>query len=252
MWSFLKKARLHTRLSNELGGDLSSRVVDEHFVPGSGVNLREAIRCGDANAVHHLIRYEWAAQCLADWASLSVLDLATGSGYGAYDLASRMPSAKITAVDYDPGAIEQARASYGLTNLEYRLGDATRWADTIGPQSFHAIVSFDMIEHVIHREIMMEELVRHLEFGGALLLSTPCGSPATILHPEWSQHRIEYSAASLYDFLRRYFEVVVRPEDPGFPHREVFDLLAEGPVSYLLKMNPVICRDPISISNPYR
>jgi 2-polyprenyl-3-methyl-5-hydroxy-6-metoxy-1,4-benzoquinol methylase len=229
-----------------------SRVVDEHFVPGPGTNLRDAIRAGDANAVHHLIRYEWAARCLADWPVRSLLDLATGSGYGAHDLAVRLASTRITGIDYDPDAIEQARRKYALPNLEYRMGDATRWAETIGSEAFDAIVSFDMIEHVVHREIMMESLVRYLAPGGTLLLSTPCGWNEPQLQPEWIPHRIEYSAASLYDFLRRYFAVIVRPEDPGFPHRDVFDLLAEGPVTYLLKMNPVLCRESILIENPYR
>ena len=118
--------------------------------------------------------------------------------------------------------------------------------------TFDAIVSFDMIEHVVHREIMMEGLTRHLAPGGTLLLSTPCGSNEPVLQPDWTPHRIEYSAASLYDFLHRYFAVVVRPEDGAFPHRDVFNLLAEGPVTYLLKMNPVVCRGPIVVENPYR
>jgi 2-polyprenyl-3-methyl-5-hydroxy-6-metoxy-1,4-benzoquinol methylase len=229
-----------------------NRVIDEHFVPGPGTNLRNSIEAGDANAVHHLIRYEWAARYLADMPVRSLLDLATGSGYGAHDLAARLPSTRVTGVDYDASAIEEARARYVLPNLEYRTGDATRWAETVGPEAFDAIVSFDMIEHVVHREIMMEGLVRHLAPGGTLLLSSPCGWNEPALQPEWTQHRIEYSAASLYDFLRRYFAVVVRPEDPAFPRRDVFDLLAEGPVTYLLKMNPVVCREPILVENPYR
>jgi 2-polyprenyl-3-methyl-5-hydroxy-6-metoxy-1,4-benzoquinol methylase len=233
-------------------GQQRSHNVDEHFVPGRGTNLRDAIRSGERDPVHHLIRYEWAARCLADWPVSGLLDLATGSGYGAHELAARLPATKVTGVDYDVAAIEEARSRYARPNLEYRLGDATLWAETIGPETFDAIVSFDMLEHVAHREIMMEGLVSHLAPGGALLLSTPCGEPETALQPKWVHHRIEYSSASLYDFIRRYFAVVVRPEDREFPHREVFDLLAEGPVTYFLKMNPVVCRGPILIENPYR
>lgn len=230
----------------------SSRVVDEHFVPGKDATLLEAIRAGDANAVHHLVRYEWAARCVAEWGVRSLLDLATGSGYGAHDIAARVPSTKVIGVDYDADAVEQARGRYARPNLEYRFGDATRWGATIGAEVFDTILSFDMLEHVVHREIMMESLARHLRPGGALLLSTPCGTAETVLQPEWVHHRIEYSAASLYDFLRRYFAVVVRPEDHAFPHRDVFDLLTQGPVTYLLHMNPVVCREPIAVQNPYR
>jgi 2-polyprenyl-3-methyl-5-hydroxy-6-metoxy-1,4-benzoquinol methylase len=241
MWNPLKRLRRGR-----------SRNVDEHFVPARGTNLRDAIRAGERDAVHHLIRYEWAARCLADWRVSSLLDLATGSGYGAHDLAARLPSTRVTGVDYDAAAIEEARSRYAMPNLEYRTGDATRWGETIGPQMFDAIVSFDMLEHVVHREIMMEGLVQHLAPGGTLLLSTPCGQLETILRPVWVHHRIEYSLASLWDFLRRYFAVVVEPDDREFPHREVFDLLEEGPVTYFLKMNPVVCREPIVVENPYR
>lgn len=237
---------------NPFGARKESRVVDEHFVPGSGTTLVDAIRAGDANAVHHLVRYEWAARCLAGRPVGSLLDLATGSGYGAHQLATRLPSTKVLGVDYDASAVEQARARYAQPNLRYRLGDATRWDATIGPEPFDAVVSFDMIEHVLHREILMEGLVRHLAPGGVLLLSTPIAFPDTALRPAWVHHRIEYSSASLYDFLRRYFGVVMRPEDPEFPCRDAFDLLADGPVTYLLHMNPVVCREPILVENPYR
>jgi 2-polyprenyl-3-methyl-5-hydroxy-6-metoxy-1,4-benzoquinol methylase len=228
----------------------NDKVVDEHFVPSSG--LRDAIRAGDANSVHHLIRYEWAARCLAGTPVRNLLDLATGSGYGAYGLAERLPATRVVGVDYDQAAVVAARGRFVLPNLEFRLGDATRWAETVGSETFDVIVSFDMIEHVVHREIMMESLVRHLSPRGSVLLSTPCGANEPVLKPDWIHHRIEYSAASLYDFLRRYFAVVIRPEDIAFPGRDVFDRLAEGPVTYLLKMNPVICREPILVANPYR
>jgi 2-polyprenyl-3-methyl-5-hydroxy-6-metoxy-1,4-benzoquinol methylase len=229
-----------------------SHNVDEHFVPSRGLTLADAIREGNESAVHHLIRYEWAAQCLGDSGAQSILDLATGSGYGAHELAVRLPTATITGVDYDVAAIQEARATYALRNLEYRVGDATRWDETIGPATFDAIVSFDMIEHVLHREVMLESLVHHLAPGGCLLLSTPCGHLETVLQPLWVHHRIEYSLASLYDFLRRYFAVVVEPDDREFPRRDVFNVLADGPVTYFLKMNPVVCRGPIILENPYR
>lgn len=236
-------------------GDVFSdrKVVDEHFVPDQGASLRDAIRSGDANAVHHLIRYEWAARVLGELGDqpLKVLDLATGSGYGAAELARRLPNATVLACDYDAEALRAASRRYAIRNLEFRFGDATRWSETIGGESFDVVVAFDMIEHVVHREIMLEQLVRHLRAEGALLLSTPCGWNAPVLKPDWVHHRIEYSAASLFDFLRRYFRTIVRPEDGVFPHRDVFDLLREGTVTYLLKMNPVICRGPILVENPY-
>ncbi len=229
-----------------------SRVVDEHFVPpDGGADLRAAISAGDANAVHHLVRYAWAEAVLADFRPTSVLDVACGAGYGSFQLARRLNGSRVLGIDYDARAVESARKLYRAPNLEYAVGDAMRWKETMGNGAFDAIVSFDMIEHVPHREILMQNVVEHLAPDGRLLLSTPCGSDETSLNPAWEFHRIEYSARALYDFLRRYFERIIRPEVAGFPHPEVFDLLREGTVSYLLKLNPVVCEGPIIVENPY-
>jgi len=230
----------------------AGRTVDEHFVPSGDLSLDDAIRSGEMSAVHHLVRYEWASSVLCAQPVGTVLDLATGSGYGAAKLAEALPNAKVLGVDYDPSAVAEARRRYARPNLAFRVGDATRWDETIGSGLLDVVVAFDMIEHVVHREIMLEGLVRHLAPSGALLLSTPCGWDETRLEPEWIHHRIEYSAASLYDFLRRYFEEIVRPEDAAFPRRDVFDRLAAGSVTYALKLNPVICRRPVLFENPYR
>lgn len=227
-------------------------VEDEHYVPAKGFELESYLQAGDANGVHHLIRYLWARECALDQPRpSSILDLACGSGYGANLLASSLPQATVVGVDYDPKAIRQANSRYSRSNLSFRVGDAVAWEKTIGSDTFDLIISFDTLEHVSHREIMLENLVGHLRRGGRLLLSTPCGGDVVITVPSWEYHKIEYSAGSLYDFLRRYFSEVLRPDDGALPHLEVFERLRGTPVSYLLRMNPLVCRGPNVIENPY-
>lgn len=158
----------------------------------------------------------------------------------------------VKGVDYDSDGIADSRSRYHLANLSYALGDLTSWDATIGDTRDDVIVSFDSIEHVKHRELVMESFVRHLRPGGSLFLSTPCGAPENNLKPEWEAHQVEFSAASLFDYVKRYFNVVVRPEDAAFPHLEAFEELREAGVDYLLRCNPIICREPILIPNPYR
>lgn len=225
---------------------------DERFVPYAGLDLKPYLKVKDISAVHHLIRYIWALEVIADLNSLrNVLDIACGVGYGNYLIAKKFPNIFVTGVDYDPSAIKYAKQNYVLPNLEYKLGDPTRWEETIGSDKFDCIVSFDTIEHICHREIMMQNLIEHLHKSGSLLLSTPCGQSTTILQPESKYHKIVYSSASLYDFLRRYFMIVIRPDDGSLPHLEVFKLLEGSGVSYLLKMNPVLCKEPIIIPSVY-
>lgn len=230
-----------------------STVIDEHFVPAFGLDLEPYLECGDMVGAHHLLRYRWALRVIADRPPVvALLDVACGAGYGSYLLAQSFPAMQVVGADYDPAAVEHARRTYQLPNLEFRHGDVTRWEETIGPTVFACVTSFDTIEHCAHRELMLESLVAHLHPDGALLFSTPCGADVTSTHPEWEHHRIEYSTASLYDFLRRYFGAILRPDGPDFPHRDVFDSLQGTGISYALRLNPVVCTAPIVIDNPYR
>ncbi len=230
-----------------------SHVINEHFVPQAGVeDIQVYIRRGDVAAVHHLLRYQWAVRVLADTAPMEqVLDIACGSGYGTHMMAAARPDVQFVGCDYDPTAVHSAQANYRRPNLKFRLGDVLRWEETMGQGCFDAIVSFDTLEHVEHREIMLENLVRHLQPAGQVLLSTPCGGPANELQPAWKFHKIEYSAASLYDLLHRYFRRVIRPDEGEMPHLEIFDVLNGSAVTYLLRMNPVLCLEPITFANPY-
>jgi SAM-dependent methyltransferase len=230
-----------------------SCVVDEHFVPKLGLNPESYITHGDVAGVHHLTRYKWAIEVLVDEQPLeTLLDVACGSGYGSYLIAKRFPLTTVVGVDYDPAAVQAAANTYSLPNLKYQTGDVTDWENTIGTDRYRCIISFDTIEHVSHREIMMENLVESLEGNGFLLLSTPCGAEKNNLCPQWEYHKFEYSAASLYDFLKRYFSTVIRPEDPAFPHLEIFKSLDASDIPYLLRLNPLICKGPILIKNPYK
>ena len=225
-------------------------ISQEHFIPEHGLDLEPYIARQDVAAVHHIIRYHWALECLADLEPAAVLDVACGAGYGAHAIARRFPNTQVLGVDYDPEAIEQAQAAYSLPNLRFAAGDLTQWEQTIGPKMFDCVVTFDTLEHVPHREIMMENLVRHLEAHGAVLLSTPCCNPSNNLAPDWEHHRIEYAPASLYDFLRRYFRTIMRPEDDSFPHRDVFERLHGTGIKYTPVLNPVLLKNPIALPNP--
>jgi SAM-dependent methyltransferase len=228
-------------------------IIDEHFTPTGGLDLDDYVARGESNAVWHLIRYLWAAEVLGDWPETArVLDLGCGAGYGTYLLALRHPGISFLGVDYDPAAVEAARAAYVLPNLRFAPGDATQWEATIGRERYDCVVAFDSIEHVVHRELMLQEVVEHLEERGRLLLSTPCAWASPILAPSWEFHRIEYSLVTLYDFLRRYFGRVRRPDDGTLPRVEVFDRLRGSGMEYLLLLNPVVCEVPIVIPNPYR
>ena len=233
---------------------LGNRAVEnEHFVPKRGLDVQAYIAAGDRTGAHHLIRYAWALDVLGQHSlTAPILDVACGAGYGSYMLANALPDVQIVGADYDAAAVRYAQAHYRLPNLKFQHGDVLRWSATLGDDRYGAVVSFDTLEHCPHREIMLEHLVEHLADDGLLLLSTPCGHEENQLRPRWPHHKIEYAAASLYDLLRRYFHNVQRPEEPDFPGLGNFDLFTGTAVSYYLRLNPVLCSEPIRVVNPYK
>jgi SAM-dependent methyltransferase len=229
-------------------------VLDEHFVPGAGLNLEPYIERRDLTAIHHLVRYKWAIELLRSSAPTGgrIVDVGCGAGYGAFELAGVLPLAQVTGIDYDQRAIARAASEFKRPNLRFVHGNPLVWESVIGAEPFDVMVCFDVIEHVEHREILMENIVRHLKDDGRLLFSTPCGMPENNLKPDWEFHRIEYGTASLYDFLRRYFSSVVGSQQPDFPGRAIFEELHARGIDYLLALNPAICTQPIRIANPFR
>jgi cyclopropane fatty-acyl-phospholipid synthase-like methyltransferase len=227
-------------------------VLNEHFVPAAGLDLEPYIQRLDLTAIHHLVRYRWAIEVLRVRRGIRVVDVGCGAGYGAFEIASAYPDSEVVGIDYDPSAIRQAEGSFHRPNLRFVTGDPLVWETVLGADPFDAVVCFDVIEHVEHRELLMENIVRHLKEDGRLLFSTPSGMPENNLKPEWEFHRIEYGTASLYDFLRRYFSSVVGSQEADFPGRAVFEDLHARGVDYLLRLNPVICSRPIRIANPFR
>lgn len=230
----------------------SFQIQNEHFVPKKAMDMDSYIRQKNVTAVHHLVRYYWAARIIEDLPEVkTILDIACGDGYGSHLVSEKFPTAEIFGVDIDKSAIEKATRTYYNKNLNYSTGDVLEWDKTIGDRKFDIILSFDTLEHVSHREIMLENIIRHLAPQGKLLLSTPCGRAENVFFPSWNAHRIEFSYISLYDLMKRYFRVVRKPDDNEFPHLEIFNEIILRGIYYNTQMNPIICEGPIYITNPY-
>lgn len=225
----------------------------EFFVPMS-LDLGHSIEQRDKQGIHHLIRYEWTKSLIRELGPFPrVLECGSGAGYGSYLLAKEYPDCQFLAVDYDPYATEYARAKYQRPNLRFETVDVRQWQHRFHVNPFELILSFDVIEHIDHREIFLHNIVHYLSQNGTLLLSTPCGARRTRANPAWEHHKVEYNALHLFDFLRRFFSTIMRPDDPSlnFPAFNVFHRLSDIEVDYLNVMNPLILRNSILYENPY-
>ena len=245
--------------------DLSQSI--EFFVPEKGLDLQDYLNTvlpADAipkavrlrkQAIHHLGRYYWATKVLAKCPPGSILDVACGSGYGSSILAEALPEFSVTGGDYDSRAVEHAATTYGgPNNLEYAPVDVVTWRS---PESgdiipnFDYIVSFDTIEHLLHREIALINFSERLNPDGLLLLSTPC-KEENLLNPGWEHHKIEYSYRHLYSLMRRFFGTVLIPDNGSLPELSFWtDVINGQRIEYLLRGNPMACAKPIKISREW-
>jgi 2-polyprenyl-3-methyl-5-hydroxy-6-metoxy-1,4-benzoquinol methylase len=183
----------------ELDTTHASHPTQEKWIPGhGGERMVDGIDYG-WQMRDHLARYHFVVQ---QCRGKRVLDVATGSGYGA-DILRRHGASEVVAVDRDAEALGYARQRYGSDGLCWVNGDA--YALPFGAE-FDVVVSYETIEHLKEPERFVVECKRVLRPGGLYIVSTPLntGGPFVSRH-----HEIEFSRAEFEELLGRHFSSVV-------------------------------------------
>lgn len=115
----------------------------------------------------HLHRY---GLCLEFVKSKSVLDIASGEGYGSALLAKVAQS--VVGVDISQEAVEYAIIEYSnYENLTFLVGSCE--SIPLADNSVDVVTSFETIEHHDKHEEMMCEIKRVLKPDGVLIISSP-------------------------------------------------------------------------------
>lgn len=147
----------------------------------------------------HLVRYYFAAECVKN---KKVLDVASGSGYGAA-LLSDAGAFSVIGVDIDQEAIEKAKKAYHRTNLQFKQSSAT--ALPLADKSIDIITSFETIEHINDYQSYLRELSRVLADDGLAFISTP---NKAVYHEESPFHIKEFTKEEFIEALRKHFSFV--------------------------------------------
>ena len=116
--------------------------------------------------VEHLHRYAIAKDFVL---GKTVLDIASGEGYGSYLLSET--ASKVIGVDIDFETIKNAKKKYLKSNLKYLVGNADKIP--VESNSFDVVVSFETIEHHDKHDEMLLEIKRVLKHDGVLIMSSP-------------------------------------------------------------------------------
>ena len=165
----------------------------ERFVPGT---------LSPENAFEHMHRYELAASLVA---GKSVLDLASGEGYGAARLAHE--AQRVVGLELDSVTVAAAQKKYAQPNLSFEVGSITAIPNLPGP--FDVVTCFEALEHVKEHDDLLAGVLRNISPGGVFLVSTPDKaqySDATgFVNPF---HVRELYIKDFSALLRRYFKHV--------------------------------------------
>jgi SAM-dependent methyltransferase/GT2 family glycosyltransferase/glycosyltransferase involved in cell wall biosynthesis len=116
--------------------------------------------------VEHFHRY-YLARHLAR--GRSVLDIASGEGYGAATLAQ--VATTVIGIDVSAEAVAHAAESYIAPNLTFIHGDARQIA--LPDASVDMVTSFETIEHFLDHQAFLAEIRRVLRPNGLFIVSTP-------------------------------------------------------------------------------
>jgi SAM-dependent methyltransferase len=102
------------------------------------------------------------------------LDLGTGNGYLAFELATRCPALSITGLDIARHSIQLNQAlqrERGLANLDFQAYDGVRLP--FGDAAFWGVLSRYAFHHFPEADQSVGELSRVVERGGFVLLADP-------------------------------------------------------------------------------
>lgn len=149
----------------------------------------------------HYHRYLFAATLCR---GRTVLDIASGEGYGCYLLAQA--AAEVVGVDIDVETVRYAESQYASPKLRFLVGDAT--AIPVPTGSVDVVTSFETIEHFQDHELFLAEVARVLRPGGLLIIS----SPNRPVYTEQNQHHNPFHFRELD---REEFRSALRKQFPN-------------------------------------
>lgn len=177
--------------------EIFRREIAANPEPFTGERLTSAL--GGQTQIEHYHRYLFARSLCT---GLDVLDVATGEGYGAAQLAQVARS--VIGVDCDAATVASAMTNFSRANLSFIQADAR--ALPLADASVDVVVSFETIEHFDRQAAFVAEIARVLRAGGRAIVSTPDRniSEASGMPPN-EFHVRELSRAEFLSLLRDRF-----------------------------------------------
>jgi O-antigen biosynthesis protein len=152
--------------------------------------------------IEHYHRYLYSRGFCRD---RDVLDVASGEGYGAAQLAQ--VARQVVGVEIAGPTAVSAAANFPRPNLYFVQGDARSLP--LRDASFDVVTSFETIEHFDRQEEFVAEVRRVIRSEGCFIVSTPdrdvYSRPGEPINPF---HVREFDRIEFLDLLHRHFRYV--------------------------------------------
>ena len=152
--------------------------------------------------IEHYHRYLFSRGFCRD---RDVLDVASGEGYGAAQLAQ--VARQVVGIEYAGTTVRNSAANFPRSNLRFVQADARSLP--LSAASFDIVTSFETIEHFDRQDSFVAEVRRVLRPDGCFIVSTPDrdiysppGAPPNPFHVR------EFDRAEFLDLLHRHFRYV--------------------------------------------
>jgi 2-polyprenyl-3-methyl-5-hydroxy-6-metoxy-1,4-benzoquinol methylase len=156
--------------------------------------------CDRPMETQHIKRYIKAATLIDN---KKVLDIAGGSGYGSYYMATNANPISIDTIDIDEEAVKYSEYRYHHEKINRKVGNAETFFKN---KEYDAIVSFETIEHLEDYTTFLENISKSIKDGGVLVISTPI-SPITTKICNNPYHKIEWSFLDFQELISKNFDI---------------------------------------------
>lgn len=152
----------------------------------------------------HIHRYEEAAKIIKGH-NASILDIACGTGFGSFYLASL--GHQVIGGDLSEDTILDCAKKYKNIHLTFQQMNGTRLP--FQNEMFNAVISFETIEHTVDFQLMLSEFKRVVKRNGIIILSTPnilINSPSGIIVNKY--HTQEWTYEEFLELLNSNFSEI--------------------------------------------
>lgn len=165
-------------------------------LPDDGERMIPELHRNSLAYADHIARYESALPFVQ---GKTVLDIASGSGYGTRMISQY--AKKVYGVDISEDAVAYAKQNYDRKNINFICGSGT--SIPLEDNSVDVVTTFETLEHIEQAEKFIQEIARVLRPDGTLVLSTP----NDIEFPEGNHFHVhEFEYDELKEMIGKHFK----------------------------------------------